>query len=109
MHHMVFLVFLVNAALIVNKCYRRIYYLTLLKEDMCDDRSAQRARSVSGAVLSQCPQTGFTEDVVAGIAHVRTEVHIQAHCADVTFSVPGAHDLFILTAAAAAAAGWVHC
>lgn len=81
---------------------------------MCDDCSAEGAGGVGGAVLSQCPQTGFTEDVVAGVTHVRAEVHIQAHCADATFSVPGAHVLVILAAAAAAAtaaaaAGWVPC
>lgn len=70
---------------------------------MCDDCSAKGAGRVGGAVLSQCPQTGFTEDVVAGVTHVRAEVHIQAHSADVTLSVPGPHILIIFTAAAAAA------
>lgn len=72
---------------------------------MCDDCSAEGAGRVGGAVLSQRPQTGFTEDVVARVAHVRAEVHIQAHGADVTFSVPGTHVLIII----AAAAGWVSC
>lgn len=70
---------------------------------MCDDCSAEGAGGVGGAVLSQCPQTGFTKDVVARMAHVRAEVHIQTHSTDVTFSVPSTHILFILTAAA----GWV--
>lgn len=74
---------------------------------MCDDCSAEGAGGVGGAVFSQCPQTGFTEDVVAGVTHVRAEVHIQTHGADVTLPVPGAHVLVIL--AAAAAAGWVSC
>lgn len=72
---------------------------------MCDDCSAEGAGSVGGAVLSQCPQTGFTEDVIAGVTHVRAEVHIQTHSADVTFSVPGSHILIIL----AAAARWIAC
>lgn len=73
---------------------------------MCDDCSAEGTGGVGGAVLSQRPQTGFTEDVVAGVTHVRAEVHIQAHRADVTFPVPGTDILLIL---AAAAAGWVPC
>lgn len=73
---------------------------------MCDGCSAEGAGRVGGVVLSQCPQTGFTEDVVAGVTHVRAEVHVQTHCADVTFSVPGPHILIIFTAAAA---GWVPC
>ncbi len=80
-------------------------YLTLLEEDMCDDCSAEGARGVCGAVLSQRPQTGFTEDVITWVTHVRAEVHIQTHGTDVTLSVPGAHVLVIL----AAAAGWVPC
>lgn len=75
---------------------------------MCDDCSAEGAGGVGGAVLSQCPQTGFTEDVIAGMTHVRAEVHIQTHSADVTFSVPSAHVLVILTTAATAAR-WVPC
>lgn len=71
---------------------------------MCDDCSAEGAGGVGGAVLGQRPQTGFTEDVVARVAHVRTEVHIQTHGTDVTFSVPGTDVLIILTAA-----GWVPC
>lgn len=73
---------------------------------MRDDCPAEGAGGVSGAVLRKCPQTGLTEDVVARMAHVRTEVHIQTHGADETFSVPGA--LLILTVTAAAA-GWVSC
>lgn len=72
---------------------------------MCDDCSAEGAGRVGGAVLSQRPQTGFTEDVVAGVTHVRAEVDVQTHGADVTFSVTGAHVLVVLTAAA----GWVPC
>lgn len=72
---------------------------------MCDDCSAEGARGVCGAVLSQCPQTGFTEDVAAWVTHVRAEVHVQTHGADVAFPVPCAHVLIIL----AAAAGWVPC
>lgn len=68
---------------------------------MCDDCSAEGAWGVGGTVLSQCPQTRFTEDVVAGVTHVRAEVHIQTHCAYVTFSVPGARIVVILAAAAA--------
>lgn len=79
--------------------------LTLLEEDVRDDCSAEGAGGVGRAALSQRPQTGLTEDVVAGVAHVRAEVHIQTHGADVTFPVPGAHVLLILTAAA----GWVSC
>lgn len=96
-------------------CSRSADYLTLLEEDVSDDGSAQGAGGIGGVVLSQCPQTGFTEDVVAGVTHVRTEVHIQAHSADVTVSVPGAEGLVNLAPvaaagagrAAAAAAGWV--
>lgn len=77
---------------------------------MCDGCSAEGAGRVGGAVLSQCPQTGFTEDVVTGVAHVRAEVHVQTHSTDVTFSVSGPHIFIIFTAAgAAAAAGWVSC
>lgn len=72
---------------------------------MCDDCSAQGARGVSGAVLSQCPKAGLTEDVIAWVAHVRTEVHIQAHSADVALSVPCSQGLIVLTAAA----GGVSC
>lgn len=72
---------------------------------MGDDCSAEGAGGVGGAVLSQCPQTGFTKDVIAWVTHVRAEVHIQTHGADVALSVPGAHVLIILTAAA----GWVSC
>lgn len=73
---------------------------------MCDDRPAEGAGCVGGAVPRQRPQAGFTEDVVAGVTHVRTEVDVQAHRADVTFSLPGA---LILLTAAAAAAGCVPC
>lgn len=74
---------------------------------MCDDRPAEGAGCVGGAVPRQRPQTGFTEDVVAGVTHVRTEVDVQAHRADVTFSLPRA--LIFLTAAAAAAAAAAGC
>lgn len=70
---------------------------------MRDGGSAEGAGRVSGAVLSERPQAGFTEDVVAGVAHVRAEVHIQAHGADVAFPVPWCH---ILIVAAAVAARW---
>lgn len=70
---------------------------------MRDGGSAEGAGRVGGAVLSQCPQAGFTEDVVAGVAHVRAEVHVQAHSADVAFPVPRHH---LLIVAAAVAAGW---
>lgn len=84
--------------------------LTFLEEDVCDDCSAEGARCVGGAVLCQCPQTGFTEDVAAGMTHVRAEIHIQTHRTDVTFSVSGPPVLFILAAAATAAAvGWIPC
>lgn len=72
---------------------------------MSDDCSAEGAGRAGGAALSQRPQTGFTEDVVAWVTHVRAEVYIQAHRTDVTFSVTGAHVLVIL----ATAAGWVPC
>lgn len=72
---------------------------------MCDDCSAEGAGGVGGTVLSQRPQTGFTENVVAGVTHVGVEVHIQTHCADVMFSVPGVDVLVIL----ATAAGLVPC
>lgn len=77
---------------------------------MCDDCSAEGARCVGGAVLCQCPQTGFTEDVAAGMTHVWAEIHVQTHRTDVTFSVSGPPVLFILAAAATAAAvGWIPC
>lgn len=77
---------------------------------MRDDGPAEGAGGISGAVLCKCPQTGFTEDVVARMAHVRAEVHVQTHGADEAISVPRARGLLILTAAAAAAAaGWVSC
>lgn len=81
------------------------HHLTFLEENMCDDCSAQGAGGISGAVLSQRPKTGLTEDVIAWVAHVRTEVHIQADSADVALSVPGSQGLIVLTAAA----GWVSC
>lgn len=84
--------------------------LTFLEEHVCDDCPAEGAGCVGRAVFCQCPQTGFTEDVVAGMTHVRAEIHIQTHCTDVTFSVSGPHVLFILTAATTAAAvGWIPC
>lgn len=69
---------------------------------MRDGGPAEGAGRVGGAVLSQRPQAGFAEDVVAGVTHVRAEVHVQAHGADVAFPVPRRH----LLIAAAAAAGW---
>lgn len=69
---------------------------------MSDDGSAERAGGIGGAVLCKCPQTGLTEDVVAWVTHVRTEVHIQAHGTDETFFVSHAQSFFILSAAAAA-------
>lgn len=71
---------------------------------MFDDCPAEGAGCVRRAVLSQRPQTGFTEDVVAGVAHVRAEVNIQTHGADVALSGPADHVVVIL-----AAAGWVLC
>lgn len=75
--------------------------LTFLEEDVGDDRSAQRAGRVGGAVLRQRPQTRFTEDVIARMADVWTEVYVQADGADKAFSLRHAQRLFILTAAAA--------
>lgn len=72
---------------------------------MRDGCSAEGTGGIAGAVLSQGPQAWLTEDVAAGVTHVRAEVHIQTHSADVTVSVPGTHTLLILTAAA----GWVPC
>lgn len=80
--------------------------LTLLEKDMRDGRSAEGAGCVGGAVLSQCPQAGFTEDVVAGVAHVRAEVYVQTHRADVTLPVPRPHFLIVV---AAVAGGGVPC
>lgn len=50
---------------------------------MCDDRPAERTGSVGGTVLGQRPQTGLTEDVVAGVTHVGAEIHVQTHRTDV--------------------------
>lgn len=71
---------------------------------MRDDRPAEGAGGVGGAVPRQRPQAGFAEDVVARVTHVRAEVHVQAHRAHVTFSLSGPGGLVILAAAAAAAA-----
>lgn len=68
---------------------------------MCNDCPAEGAGCVGRAVPRQRPQTGFTEDVVARVTHVRAEVHVQAHRADVTFSLSGPRSLIALTAAAA--------
>lgn len=73
---------------------------------MCDDCSAERAGGVGGAALCQRPQTGFAEDVVAGLAHVRAEVNIQTHGADITLFVPNTR---VPVVVAAAAAGLVPC
>lgn len=75
--------------------------LTLLEKDVRDGGSAEGAGRVRGAVLRQRPQAGFAEDVVAGVAHVRAEVHVQAHGADVAVPLPRRR-LLIVTAAVAA-------
>ena len=53
------------------------------------DGPTERAGGVGGAVFGQGAQARLAEDVVAGVAHVRAEVHIQTHSADVTLTVPG--------------------
>lgn len=68
---------------------------------MRDGGSAEGAGRVSGTVLSQRSQAGLAEDVVAGVAHVRAEVHVQAHGADVAFPVPRRHLLIVAAAVAA--------
>ena len=77
--------------------------LTFLEVNMCDDGPAEWTGGIGGVVLCQGPQTRFTEDVVAGSAHVGTKVHIQTRGADVAVPVPGAHILIFTTA------GWVPC
>lgn len=74
---------------------------------MRDDCPAEGAGGVGRAVPRQRPQTGFTEDVVARVTHVRAEVHVQAHRTDVAFSLSGPSSLIGL--AAAAAAGHIPC
>ena len=72
---------------------------------MRDDCPAEGAGRVGGAVPRQRPQTGFAEDMVAGVTHVRAEVHVQAHCADVTFPLSGPSSLLALAAAACVPCG----
>lgn len=54
---------------------------------MCDDSAAQRTRCAGRIIFGKCAQARFTKDVLAGIAHVRIKINIQAYSTEVAFFI----------------------